>query len=570
MNKKRGAFILVGFIAAVFCIGYLGWVRYYRNTGETVNPSRLVYITLQLFFLESGNPDSVHIPVFLNIARFLAPVAAFGSAVIALAYRFRKRLQKAALRLFGKDHIIFFGVNRLSFDLIEKYRGAGKTVVAVDDTANPFLRECAAAGAVTENGRVPGRGLLRRCAFHRAESIFLFHEDDAVNYEGATRIYENLLLRSRQRRYVKCYLRCSNGSFKQLFLHHDLFTDPSDFLEVFFVDMNMLTARLLLHTNPPDYQRISPESEKRVHIALVGFTGVAECILEHALRICRFANERKPAVTVFDPAADSAEKRLSAKKPEINELCDCRFIQTDIEGYEVIEEIGGIKKKPNELLSVYICIDNDMTALSVGINIRKCLVYTSFPLCIRVLRNYSIPKLISSISTTAVLFDNVQFFGSLEETASIDMIEGRRTDTLARTIHEKYRAELKKESPADVGWHYLDETLKDSNRAQADHIPVKLRAVGIPWKEAVEDAKSGHLDRMLETHVELLGRMEHNRWIAERLLNGWRYGPVRDDKRKLHPHLVSWDELPEYIKEYDRNAIRNIPDWIKLYTALAD
>jgi RyR domain len=41
----------------------------------------------------------------------------------------------------------------------------------------------------------------------------------------------------------------------------------------------------------------------------------------------------------------------------------------------------------------------------------------------------------------------------------------------------------------------------------------------------------------------VLAKLEHDRWMVERRLDGWAYGPARDDKRQLHPKLISWEEL---------------------------
>lgn len=43
--------------------------------------------------------------------------------------------------------------------------------------------------------------------------------------------------------------------------------------------------------------------------------------------------------------------------------------------------------------------------------------------------------------------------------------------------------------------------------------------------------------------IAALTKLEHERWMIERKLDGWTYGPVRDDRRQLHPKLISWDEL---------------------------
>jgi hypothetical protein len=56
----------------------------------------------------------------------------------------------------------------------------------------------------------------------------------------------------------------------------------------------------------------------------------------------------------------------------------------------------------------------------------------------------------------------------------------------------------------------------------------------------------------LEGLVERLALNAHDNWAAQRLRDGWKLGPARDDARKLHPSLVPYAELPESEKEYDR------------------
>lgn len=51
---------------------------------------------------------------------------------------------------------------------------------------------------------------------------------------------------------------------------------------------------------------------------------------------------------------------------------------------------------------------------------------------------------------------------------------------------------------------------------------------------------------------EMLLRAEHNRWWTERLLQGWRYAPVRDDVGRLHPLMVRFDDLDKATKENDK------------------
>lgn len=54
--------------------------------------------------------------------------------------------------------------------------------------------------------------------------------------------------------------------------------------------------------------------------------------------------------------------------------------------------------------------------------------------------------------------------------------------------------------------------------------------------------------------TELLARNAHENWARQRMSDGWRYGVKRDDTRKEHPCLVSYEQLPESEKEYDRRT----------------
>lgn len=54
--------------------------------------------------------------------------------------------------------------------------------------------------------------------------------------------------------------------------------------------------------------------------------------------------------------------------------------------------------------------------------------------------------------------------------------------------------------------------------------------------------------------TELLARNTHDVWARQRLSEGWRFGPRRDDASKEHPCLIPYEQLPEPEKEYDRKT----------------
>jgi hypothetical protein len=52
--------------------------------------------------------------------------------------------------------------------------------------------------------------------------------------------------------------------------------------------------------------------------------------------------------------------------------------------------------------------------------------------------------------------------------------------------------------------------------------------------------------------------MEHDRWWADRSLDGWNYAADRDDKRKLHTDMVPYQKLNEATRQKDRDNVKTM------------
>ena len=68
------------------------------------------------------------------------------------------------------------------------------------------------------------------------------------------------------------------------------------------------------------------------------------------------------------------------------------------------------------------------------------------------------------------------------------------------------------------------------------------------------DTSAVALPAGVEELTEKLAENAHDVWAVTRMRQGWTYGPQRDDSAKKHPCLVSYDELPDSEKEYDRQT----------------
>lgn len=68
------------------------------------------------------------------------------------------------------------------------------------------------------------------------------------------------------------------------------------------------------------------------------------------------------------------------------------------------------------------------------------------------------------------------------------------------------------------------------------------------------DASAVALPGEMSELTERLAENAHDIWAAQRMADGWSFGPKRDDAAKKHPCLVPYAELPDSEKEYDRIA----------------
>jgi hypothetical protein len=91
----------------------------------------------------------------------------------------------------------------------------------------------------------------------------------------------------------------------------------------------------------------------------------------------------------------------------------------------------------------------------------------------------------------------------------------------------------------------------ETNRAYCDSIGDHSQK---PWSEAEpwqrESAVKGVEFKI--ANPDAAPSAQHDAWIADKLVAGWKFGPVKDAEKKEHPCLVDYEDLPveQRIKDY--------------------
>ncbi|WP_241524378.1 RyR domain-containing protein [Mycobacterium paraense] len=180
---------------------------------------------------------------------------------------------------------------------------------------------------------------------------------------------------------------------------------------------------------------------------------------------------------------------------------------------------------------------------------------------------------------TSIADDAIQVVGSLQSYSLVlDTREGLVQDAwerAARLIHERYLATLDPEaprSPAAMPWDELSEFYRGSNRRQVRNALWMVEQIaGHTWntwgtppaqlsgRDMADSPPLEQLALMGFDHQAAISmaRAEHEDWCRYYRRNGWRYGPQRDDSRKIHDKLVDWSVV-ESKPELLNAAVRSL------------
>lgn len=137
-------------------------------------------------------------------------------------------------------------------------------------------------------------------------------------------------------------------------------------------------------------------------------------------------------------------------------------------------------------------------------------------------------------------------------------------DAAAKAIHHYYVEDNRDKRTYDAypqfrPWDTLSEGFQKANKSQAQFMITILRLSGYVVVPVAGDGNAAIVN-ISEDEARKMAEMEHGRWVVERELDGWRFGPQRDDSKRIHPCLLPWNMLSDEVKRWDVNAVRHWPE----------
>lgn len=333
-----------------------------------------------------------------------------------------------------------------------------------------------------------------------------------------------------------------------------------------------------------DSHILGENSDRHVHLVIVGFNRMGRALLLEALRICHYPNyneesgANKTRITVIDAKMDKLLPQFESQYPYIKEIADVdiEYRTALVEDVEIRKMLEYSAAAERELLTVAICLLDPDSSLATGLSLPESLYYTIHEerneavnnSKVRILVRQELQKGIGNVlKENNDKYKYVKIFGMLEGGISHRLLDDTKAmwananyneeGILKKALAEK-DASLKKQKKKVEGeksamekatqwWYEISEDFRFSNRHQIDMYDIYRR-----YKE--------------ECKPETLCRMEHLRWCADRRIIGYQSVASKKMKNvnfKTHHLLVRYCDLGKE-QEKDKNVVENLENIEKL------
>ncbi len=343
-------------------------------------------------------------------------------------------------------------------------------------------------------------------------------------------------------------------------------------------------ARQVLLAHPP-YLLAAAMGAATQHILIVGFGAIGQAILREFFVTCPVLDPAGMRITVVTSDAEKRAAGFLAAHPGLGSIVDMEFIEGDLrETDSALLERVRERQRGGEICAVYLTLgefdsivgDADRlrtTAIKHDLFRAPIFFYSDDGAALADVRHGAGllgPQIEGDdergrMASRAAVENRICELSVLPFGAWRDALDGTglmapKLDAEARKIHETYLASSGTEvgsntvSPASRPWEALDGEYRVSNRRAAAHIRAKAYSAGYDLNAWLDEAPGGRMSHELPPaagkfqasdpdFVLRMAKLEHRRWMFERLLNGWVAGETRNNFRKVHNMLKPFEEL---------------------------
>ncbi len=572
--------ILMSLFVAWLAAGTIGWA------GEGVLEA--IYRTFGALSMQDVYTSLTPEQMPLQIARF----AGLAIPLVGLLFAFSGALGRSLAQAFSAwsaDHIVITGAGAGPLALAQDCLARGDCVVLIArGIAEETSWHVARAGGWVIEGDAARIEILAGARAHRAAHVVAFDDNETLNLEIEA-LVRGLAQRKRVRRAIAVHVATQTPALlleaREMRSHEQAKrdaaaklakVDPESALVIdakpFSIDE--IAARELIQKEAATIlAQAAARGLERPHLVFFGFDEAGEALAVRAFMSLWSAHFAAPRVTVMTPDHERAARRFQARRPQAFAypelwVADISFQPFDwrerpVDG-ALLDEIAQLRG-PAAAIVVATGIDADNILLALALK-RACNLAENWPVPI-----YMKEKTRSEFSQqyargdeTEALDAYLRAFGACENAATRTHIIEGVLDRGAAIAHAHYVEDMAARESVSMRelqavarkWGEVRETYRDANRASADSAMVKMWDAG--WRPAAsEEREQAQTEPAVADDMMMrMAEREHDRWVAERLMNGWRPGAKRDNALRVHTDLVAWSALTEEKRARDATQVK--------------
>ena len=590
------------FILITLGLGMIGFYQYDVLNGTTPFLLSNFYSSIQLFIMESGGVEGP-LPLTLQITRFLAPSLTAGGIFIALWEPFNQSYHLLKIR-FWKNHIIICGLSRKAELLILdhlKQDGAKSRIVVIEPNAeHGSISHMRKKGVVVLEGNAVDEDMLHKANILKAKVLLALTNDERINIhvaQKATHIYNQFPAVLVPNNILQVVLHIDDFYTMNVFkeFHEKAVPDNVAFrqggskMDYHVFSIYQLAAIFMIDNFSPDkYVSLNDAEDPAAHLLIMGDNLAAQYLILEAAQMYHFANLKKTKITVVADDVHLISSRISSLYPFLDKTVELRYENTN---YFFVDPCP---IPCDEISLCFVALDDYGKSVYYSRKLRQHLFsqgekskdsslrsfnrYADFeksipPIKVLLPRNTALVNIFKDVAFELKAL-NIELLNMDDEVCNKRTIVDNRKeeDFIAKHIHYEWARSQAARNKTQLGtmqeeWDKIKDSQKDSNRLPARHLFIKLRYVNADLTD-MDTGEELDFDTLEESVWDSIARMEHNRWNAEKYINGFvRVDGVSDKNLgnflkgnlKCHWDLVPFDDLDAETQAYDTFTFKMAP-----------
>ena len=628
----KGSKIFLAFVA----IGSFIWGVYIYSFVCNLEWYKAVYNSLS-FFAFSFNDCGQKSTDLLYIPALISGLITFYAVIMLFLKIFNMHFKQLLMRIFG-GHTVVVGLgsnNRYYLDS-EIDSGNREIIVIESDPANKHINRYKDSSIVILTNYIDE--VIDKIGLRRVKNIVISTGDDRENVNIALKILkEDKKSKKRKSVHPKMVVHIEDLMLRQLYINETMLVSDRFDISVFSYYHDSAVELFEEHSIDGDGLDVI-KSDKNFSIAVIGDGTLAQEVIAQACRVAHFPNENRLIIESFSKDKESFKQKLEGVYTEIGKISNIKinYHNADLEGREFYENSIFTR---SDLKHIVICDESQDINITTALkfidrtyrgkiidNKLKCKIhfalYTNSVLAKEINERNEPNKINAQKNRDINYIRRLNSFANARKICHKDNLVNDKKHKIGKIVHYGYGSEYKPElefiskEELDSRW-WGKETIildRESSIAQAEHIKIKLKALGLKMvdkneafyvdiydvlfkknkkilfsklssdlkelnlseeflieaskelSKKKEEAVVKYFPKEFKTTFEKLIRAEHNRWNANQYLWGFKYSYNKNKLKKLHDCLIPLEEFDKDSNKltvmYDIYSILYIPSYL--------